>query len=236
MGAAPVRRMARGTVCEALETYLQWLRDQGRDNTARTIERKFKQVVWDDPMATIPLHSLTKDDVKEWRDRLREGRQPRSINRIVRDLKAGLNRALKEGHVGDRETWALDLLADDIEDSGDSAVILESHHRKALIKAALPAGGEFIARVDASGGISGRPQSLLGYEVIESSELQAVSAGNMPVIFGDLEQAYIWASHERGLRVIRDDITTPGSTKFYISLQCGGKPGDTRALKALHIA
>ena len=74
------------------------------------------------------------------------------------------------------------------------------------------------------------------YEVIESSELPAVSAGNMPVIFGDLEQAYLWCTHQRGLRVIRDDITVPGSTKFYISLQCGGRPGDTRALKALHIA
>jgi HK97 family phage major capsid protein len=88
---------------------------------------------------------------------------------------------------------------------------------------------------DRSGGISERPQSILGYEVVESSELPAVSAGNMPVIFGDLEQAYIWVTHQRGLRVIRDDVTLPGSTKFYMSIQCGGKPGDTRALKALYV-
>jgi HK97 family phage major capsid protein len=88
---------------------------------------------------------------------------------------------------------------------------------------------------DASGGISGRPQSILGYEVIEAPALPTVAAGNMPVVFGDLMQAYLWASHVRGLRVIRDDITTPGSTKFYMSLQCGGMPGDTRALKALYV-
>jgi hypothetical protein len=45
----------------------------------------------------------------------------------------------------------------------------------------------------------------------------------------------LWVSHERGLRLIRDDITTPGSTKFYASLQCAGSPADTRALKALYI-
>jgi integrase len=150
-GVAPVRRMSRGTVREALETYLQYLRDQGREATAKTIETKFKQVVWDDPLATIPLRSLTKEDVKDWRDRLRERRQPRSINRIVRDLKAGLNRALKEGHVGDREAWALDPLADDFEESGDSAVILSPHHRKALTKAAIPAGAEFMRGLELTG-------------------------------------------------------------------------------------
>jgi len=90
--------------------------------------------------------------------------------------------------------------------------------------------------VDAAGGISGRPQTILGYSVVEAPALPTVVGGNMPVVFGDLTQAYLWVSHERGLRVIRDDVTTPGSTKFYVSIQCGGKPGDTRALKALHIA
>ena len=164
MGAAPVRRKARGTVRNGLETYLQYLRDQGRDNTARTIERKFKQVVWDDPLATIPLHSLIIDDVEEWRDRLREGRQPRSVNRIVRDLKAGLNRALKKGHVGDREAWALDPLADDFEESGDSAVILSPHHRKALIDAALPAGAEFMRGLELTGA---RPSELAAVTVAD---------------------------------------------------------------------
>jgi len=90
--------------------------------------------------------------------------------------------------------------------------------------------------LDAAGGISGRPQTILGYSVVEAPALPTVVGGNMPVVFGDLTQAYLWVSHERGLRVIRDDVTTPGSTKFYVSIQCGGKPGDTRALKALHIA
>jgi integrase len=157
MGAAPLRRTARGTVRQALETYLRWLREQGRDATARTIERKFRQVLWDDTLATIPLYTLTREDVREWRERLREGRQPRSINRIVRDLKAGLNRALKEGHVGDSEAWALDPLADDLDEGGESAVILAPHHRKALIDAALPAAAEFMRGLELTGA---RPSEL----------------------------------------------------------------------------
>jgi integrase len=151
MGAAPVRRKARGTVRDGLETYLKYLRNQGRDNTARTIERKFKQVVWDDPLAIIPLHSLIIDDSEDWRDRLRKGRQPRSVNRIVRDYKAGLNFALKKGHVGDPAAWALEPLADDVEESGESAVFLEPHQRKALIKAAIPAGAEFMRGLELTG-------------------------------------------------------------------------------------
>jgi HK97 family phage major capsid protein len=87
-----------------------------------------------------------------------------------------------------------------------------------------------------SGGVTGRPQSIMGYGVEESSALPTVAFGNQPLFFGNLDQAYLFASHERGIRVIRDEISVPGSVKFYISMQCGGMPGDTRALKALHIA
>jgi HK97 family phage major capsid protein len=90
--------------------------------------------------------------------------------------------------------------------------------------------------VDAQGGVSGAPQNILGYQVEESSALASVAFGNIPVLFGDLQQAYIFASHSRGIRVIRDDVTSPGNTLFYVSLQCGGQPADTRALKALRVA
>ena len=121
-------------------------------------------MVWDDSLATVPLHSLVREDVREWRERLHEGRQPRSINRIVRDLKAGLNRALKEGHVGDREEWALDPLVDDVEESGDSAVILSPQHRKALIDAALTAAAEFMRGLELTGA---RPSELAAATVAD---------------------------------------------------------------------
>jgi HK97 family phage major capsid protein len=76
----------------------------------------------------------------------------------------------------------------------------------------------------------------MGFPVEESSALPVVANGNMPVLFGDMQQAYIIASHQRGMRVIRDDISTLGTTRFYFSLQIGGRPGDTRSLKALYVS
>jgi integrase len=164
MGSAPVRRVARGTVRDALETYLKWLREQGRERTAKTIEPKFKNVVWDDELAKIPLHTLVREDMREWRERLRDGRQPRSINRIVRDIQAGLNCALKEGHVGDRMAWALDPLADDIDEGGESAVILTPKHRKALIESATPAAAAFMRGLELTGA---RPSELAAATVAD---------------------------------------------------------------------
>src|SRR5690349_7534366 len=48
MGTTAVRTAHRGTVREALERYLKWLRDQGRADAATTSELRFKQIVWDD--------------------------------------------------------------------------------------------------------------------------------------------------------------------------------------------
>ena len=89
---------------------------------------------------------------------------------------------------------------------------------------------------DASGGVAGMTQSLMGYPVVEAPALPSVAADALPVVFGDLMQAFLWVSHSRGMRVIRDQVTAPGQTKFYFSMQCCGKPADTRAAKVLKIA
>jgi len=89
--------------------------------------------------------------------------------------------------------------------------------------------------VDASG-VTGRPQNLMGYEVHESSGLPAVAYGAQPLFFGNLDRSYLFASHNVGVRLIRDPYTTKGSTTFYFSLFCGGTPSDTRGLVSLHVA
>ena len=50
MGSAAVRSVRRGTVRSALETYLAYLREQGRDATARESEQRFELIVWSDPV------------------------------------------------------------------------------------------------------------------------------------------------------------------------------------------
>ena len=155
MGSSTVRSARRGTVRDALETYLAYLREQGRDATAKVSEQRFESIVWSDPLADIRLQDLTREDMREWRERLREGRQPRTINRYVRSVVAGLNRAYAEGHVGNPESWKLTPLVDDIEDGHETAVMLTPAQRKALIAAASPAAAAFLRSLDLTGGRPG---------------------------------------------------------------------------------
>ena len=80
-------------------------------------------------------------------------------------------------------------------------------------------------------GVTGAVQTLLGYPVVLCSALPAIAASSKSLWFGDLQRAYGWVTHSRGLRIIRDDISTLGQTRFYLSLQNGGKPFDTRGIK-----
>lgn len=157
MGAAPVRSARRGTVRDALETYLKWLREQGREEAAKHSESRFKSIVWDDALASMRLQALTRDDMRDWRDRLRPGRQPRTINRHVRSIVAGLNRAYEEGHVGKPSAWKLPPLADDIDDSGETIVMLTPEQRKAIIAAASTATAAFLRSLELTGA---RPKEI----------------------------------------------------------------------------
>jgi integrase len=78
------------------------------------------------------LEDVRREDVEQWRDGLRRGRLPRSVNRQVRAVVAALNFAVsKRGHVGTREAWELEHLVDDGEEN--VAVFLTPEQRAHLI-------------------------------------------------------------------------------------------------------
>lgn len=136
LGASAVRRAVRGTVRDGLETYLADLKRHGRPDSARVALGQYKLAVYADLLAGLELEGATKDDFLEWRDRLLAGRKPRSLNRLVRAVVAGLNRAVELGHVGNPAAWKLKPLADDADEEGETAVFLSAGQRKALIAAA----------------------------------------------------------------------------------------------------
>lgn len=156
---AAVRSPKRATVRDALEKgYLVYLRRQGRGDTATEAEGRFKLTVWDDPIGKLPLANVKKDDFHEWRERLRAGRQPRSINRQFRAVAAGLERAVSDcGYVGNPDAWRIEPLPDATEDEGDTAVFLDADQRKALIAAAPQNAGEFLRGLELTGA---RPKEL----------------------------------------------------------------------------
>jgi integrase len=162
MTGAAVRVVKRATVRAALETYLADLRRQGRDGAADGAEWRFKKYVYEDPLASLEMDSATRDDFEEWRDRQRPGRANRTINRQVRAVKAALNLALDLGHVGNPAAWALKALADDVEDSGETAVFLDAAQRRALIDAADPYTAQFLRGLELTGA---RPHELAAAKV-----------------------------------------------------------------------
>lgn len=158
MGAGATRTVKRTTVLSALEAYLGNLREHGRSETAKEALGRYKLTVFEDEIADLPLEAATRDDFRDWRERLRQGRQPRSINRHVRAVIAGLNYAVEEGgHVGNPAAWQMTPLADDIEDDGETAVFLTPAQRKALIAAAAPRDAEFFRGLELTGA---RPKEL----------------------------------------------------------------------------
>jgi hypothetical protein len=87
---SPVRRVKRDTVIAASDTYLSDLRRHDRGDPAETAEGRFRTALrfdiksksYRDPLAGMQLEDTTQDDFLEWRDRLRTGRLPRTVNRL----------------------------------------------------------------------------------------------------------------------------------------------------------
>lgn len=158
-----VRTVKRDTVVAALETYLADLRRHDRLDAAERAESHFKTALgfdrkdkrYQDPLAELPLEEAAMDDFLEWRDRLRAGRLPRTVNRLVRALAAGLNRAHRLGHVGNPAAWRLEQLPDD--DESTTAVFVTPAQRKALIAAASPSAAVFLRGLELTGA---RPKEL----------------------------------------------------------------------------
>lgn len=82
---------------------------------------------------------------------------------------------------------------------------------------------------------AGEPNTFMGYPVIETEDMPAVGAGAFPLAFGDFKEGYLIADRV-GLRITRDEITTPGFVKFYVRKRVGGKLRNTQAIKLLKIA
>jgi integrase len=151
LGAPTVRAPKRATVRAGLEAYVEDLRRHGRPEAATDAQRRFRLNVYDDKIAEFDLAQVTREDFEAWRGRHRAGRKPRSINRHVRSIAAGLDRAVGLGYVGNPAAWRLKPLRDDVEDEGETAVFLTAEHRTALIAAASPQAALFLRGLELTG-------------------------------------------------------------------------------------
>jgi HK97 family phage major capsid protein len=82
---------------------------------------------------------------------------------------------------------------------------------------------------------AGQPDTFIGYPITEMEDMPVVAANAFPLAFGDFKEGYLIADRV-GMRMTRDEITTPGFVKFYIRRRVGGKLRNTQAIKLLKIA
>lgn len=82
---------------------------------------------------------------------------------------------------------------------------------------------------------AGQPDMLMGYPVTEAEDMPVVAANAFSLAFGDFREGYLIADRV-GMRITRDEITTPGYVKFYVRKRTGGKLRNTQAIKLLKIA
>ena len=132
------RAPSRGSVRDALASYVRYLRSHGRRGTAWDAGQRFRLTVdRKGEFGRMKLEDVLREDFDAWRNGLRKGRQPRSVNRQVRAVVAALNHAVTDGgHIGKREAWKVKQLQDDGEES--TPVFLTTEQRDRLITAASP--------------------------------------------------------------------------------------------------
>ena len=65
--------------------------------------------------------------------------------------------------------------------------------------------------------------------------MPAVAANSFSVAFGDFREGYLVVDRV-GMRITRDEITTPGYVKFYIRKRVGGITRNSQAIKLLKCA
>lgn len=82
---------------------------------------------------------------------------------------------------------------------------------------------------------AGQPATLLGYPVVIAEDMPAIAADAFPVAFGNFRAGYTIADRV-GIRLIRDEVTAPGQTKFYLSKRVGGVITDDSAIKVLKLS
>lgn len=80
-----------------------------------------------------------------------------------------------------------------------------------------------------------QPDMFMGYPITEAEDMPAPGANTFPLAFGDFREGYLVVDRV-GMRMTRDEITTPGFVKFYIRKRVGGKLRNTQAIKLLKCA
>jgi HK97 family phage major capsid protein len=113
------------------------------------------------------------------------------------------------------------------------AVWLMNTKTKGILRRFRDADGRYLLR---SGLEAGEGNLIMGYRIQEMDHMPDVGANTSPVVFGNFPEAYL-ACERTSLRITTDNnITTPGTVKFYARKRVGGILRQDQAIKKIKCA
>jgi HK97 family phage major capsid protein len=83
--------------------------------------------------------------------------------------------------------------------------------------------------------VSGQPDRLLGYPVVEAEDMPDIAANAFPIAFGNFRAGYLIAERS-ATSILRDPFTNKPFVHFYATKRIGGQVLDSDAIKLLKIA
>lgn len=83
--------------------------------------------------------------------------------------------------------------------------------------------------------VPGKPNSLLGYNVVEAEDMPAKAANAYGIAFGDFKRAYLIVDRI-GTRVVRDPFSNKPYVGFYTVKRVGGALVNSEAIKVVKFA
>lgn len=81
----------------------------------------------------------------------------------------------------------------------------------------------------------GQPSMILGFPIHQADDMPSISGGNLAVAFGDFAAAYTIVDR-KGIRTLRDPLTSKPFIKFYTTRRVGGDVVNFEAIKLQDIA
>jgi HK97 family phage major capsid protein len=112
------------------------------------------------------------------------------------------------------------------------AVFVMNSATAARIRKFKTSDGAFIWQ---PGLVSGQPDSLLGYPVVEAEDMPDVGTDSLSVAFGNFRAGYLIAERTE-TQILRDPFTNKPFVHFYATKRVGGQVSNSEAIKLLKFA
>jgi HK97 family phage major capsid protein len=83
--------------------------------------------------------------------------------------------------------------------------------------------------------VSGQPDTLLGYPVVEAEDMPDVAANSVSIAFGNFKAGYLIAERTE-TQILRDPFTNKPFVHFYATRRVGGQVANSEAIKLMKFA